>query len=268
MTVWHWVTTSIALAALLLSGATLLWYIPMEPQRVEPSHEQNRNIGEERESLSSLRRQIRRLSVEVDGLRRQVNRQSRSASTNNVADIDKRNSPETAQSNELADVVAERVEAKLADRVTKIASRRRTPRGEWIAPIDELSEALKLDSNQIQRVTDVFDAARDRTFELLNTPRADGGSLVNDLADDIKGGMSGPAATQRFVKRIFTETMPDGETKYLDRLIELRGSVFADLAQTLTDEQNRSLENLQIDPLRVETGYDPIKAYVEQAVDR
>lgn len=213
-----------------------------------------------------LERSVQRLTRRVDNLQRRLARFEQDAKSVSTKTHDRDGSSITALDDALEKAVAKRIEANVSERLDKIASRRRTPRGEWIAPIDELADELKLDETQADSARRIFDAARDQTFELFKTERADGGSLVDDLAQDIREGMPPPEATKRFIRRIFSETIPGTETKYLDRLIALRGDVFGDLSETLSGSQVETLDTLNIDPLRVETGYDPIREYVEKVV--
>ena len=213
-----------------------------------------------------LERSVQRLTRRVDNLQRRLARFEQNAKSPSTQTQASDGASQTASNDALEKAVAKRIEANVSERLDKIASRRRTPRGEWIAPIDELADELKLDAAQADSARRIFDAARDQTFELFKTERADGGSLVDDLAQDIREGMPPPEATKRFIRRIFSERIPGTETKYLDRLIELRGDVFGDLSETLSGSQVETLDTLNIDPLRVETGYDPIREYVEKAV--
>lgn len=213
-----------------------------------------------------LTRSMQRLARRVESLERRLARFEQDAKLALTQPQANDGLPRTASVDALEKAVTKRIEANVSERLDKIASRRRTPRGEWIAPMDELADELKLDQAQTDSARRIFDAARDQTFELFKTERADGGSLVDDLAQDIGEGVPPPEATKRFIRRIFSETIPGTETKYLDRLIELRGDVFGDLSETLNSSQLETLDTLKIDPLRVDTGYDPIRAYVERTV--
>ena len=215
--------------------------------------------------LKKLRQQVRRLNQRVNRLEQRFEDRTEKPKDSSPSAKEK-NVNATALAHHLESVVLDRVEAKLNKRIDTVATRRRTPQGEWIAPHSELSEELDLTEDQRRRTEEIFNSAHDEIFDLLKTEQIDGSSLVDDLATDIINGVSDDVATERFIQRIFTETIPGTETKYLERLIELRSTVFADLSQELSGSQNAALETLKIDPLRVQTGYDPIKKYVEQAV--
>ena len=215
--------------------------------------------------LKRVKQQIRRLNRRIDSLQLQIEDQRQLLAATSKDDK-QLSDTQIELTQRLENSVSERIEAKLTKRLDKVATRKRTPQGEWIAPHDELAEELQLEDSQRRRTERIFNDAHDVMFELFRSEQSDGGSLVDDLASDLIAGKPNVEATQRFMKRIFTETIPGTETKYLERLIELRSTVFSELSDELNSLQRARLETLKIDPLRVQTGYDPIKKYVEQAI--
>jgi hypothetical protein len=166
----------------------------------------------------------------------------------------------------LEDAIASRIEAKLGERMEKLANRERNGQGEWKAPIDELAGELGLNDDQKQSATQIFNEARDETFVLLRTQRLDGGSLLDDFAAALKNGGDAPGATRQFFQRIFTEKVPGTDRTFLNDLISLRTDVQTALSNELEEGQMKKLGSLRVDLLDVKTGHDPIKDYIEARV--
>ena len=162
--------------------------------------------------------------------------------------------------------VVDRVEEALEAKVSEIVTRPRTGQGEWIAPVDELSELLSLSPEASERVTQVFNTAHDASFELLSKTRDDGGSMLDDLVGDLRE-LGQPRGFQRWLGRLGQTEVPDGEGTYAQAYGALRGDVLSSLSTALTDEQMRRFEDSKVAPLRVNTGHDPVRRYVESALE-
>ena len=264
-----WLVVATSALALVLSVYTVLEVQGRTDEGTDVSSGDSASSRPNSKTINALQRDVRQLRMELNRLKRQLDAVNRNISVIERAGT-KHQSVNALVKEEnaevLEDVVVDRVQARLEKKMDKIAARRRTPRGEWIAPMDELSEALSLDTRQAAKAQQIFDDARDQTFDLFKIEQADGGSMVDDVVSDLKSGMPQHEAWGRFMKRIFSDTIPGTEDTYLSRLIELRGSVFSDLGANLSDAQVSTLEGLKIDPLRVETGHDPIRQYVEEAL--
>ena len=167
---------------------------------------------------------------------------------------------------DLERVITEKVEAQVGQQLERLNQRKRNQSGEWEPPMAELAEELGLDEAQNEAVTSVFDGARDEVFALLSRRREDGGTLADDLAMDLKSRGDPGESMKRFFGRIVNETAPGSERSYLGELINLRGQVYDALEGELTQDQMAKLKTLRIDPLRVGTGYDPMKDYVEAKI--
>lgn len=161
--------------------------------------------------------------------------------------------------------VVGRVEQALEAKVSEIVTRPRTGQGEWIAPVAELSELLNLSPETSERVTQVFNTAHDASFELLSKPREDGSSMLDDLVGDLQE-LGHPRGFQRWLGRLGQTEVPDGEGTYAQAYGSLRSTVLDRLQTTLTDEQMRRFEDAKVAPLRVDTGHDPVRDYVEAAL--
>jgi hypothetical protein len=174
----------------------------------------------------------------------------------------------TPETRPLDELVAERVEKKVAEKLDSMASRdrQRGDDGKWKAPLDELSKELKLTETQSADAKRIFDGCRDASFTLLKTQRLDGGCLLDDFVAALKGGVDPEEAGKQLFKRIFTEKVPGTDTTYVAEYIDMEQGAREALAQKLDAAQMKRLRNLHVDLLEVQTGYDPIGDYVRAKV--
>jgi hypothetical protein len=161
----------------------------------------------------------------------------------------------------LEDVLAERVEKKVAEKMDALAARdrERGEDGKWKAPIDDLAKEIGLSDAQKAEAKRVFEHSRDEVFALVRTMRLDGGTLLDDYAGALKGGAD---ATRHFFQRILTERVPGGDQTYLAEFIAIGQDVEDQLGRQLDKDQMRKLKSLRVDLLDVKTGYDPVGDYV------
>jgi hypothetical protein len=164
----------------------------------------------------------------------------------------------------LEDVVAERVEKKVAEKMEEIAAREkdRGDDGKWKPPMDDLAKELKLTDAQKAEAAKIFDSSRDQAFVLLKTQRLDGGSLLDDFAAALKSGGDAEESTKQFFQRIFNEKVPGSDQTYLAEFIALHQDVHQRLSRQLGKDQIKRLDALRVDLLDVKTGYDPVGDYI------
>jgi hypothetical protein len=161
--------------------------------------------------------------------------------------------------------VVRRVEQQLETRISEVVTRPRTHQGEWIAPLNELAQMLALSPEATERLTHVFNEAHQASFELLSKVREDGSTMLDDLVDDLRT-LGPPRGFQRWLGRLDQSQVPGGEGTYAQAYGEIRVDVLSSLKTSLTDEQMRRFEVSKVAPLRVNTGYDPVRDYVEAAL--
>jgi len=164
----------------------------------------------------------------------------------------------------LDELVADRVEKKVSEKLDTMAARDRERGGDgkWKAPIDDLTKELKLTETQKADATRVFNAARDASFTLLKTQRLDGGCMLDDLVAALKSGVDQEEAGRQFFKRIFTEKVPGTDTTYVAEYIDMEQGTSDALAQKLDAAQMKRLKSLHVNLLEVQTGYDPVGDYI------
>ena len=163
--------------------------------------------------------------------------------------------------------VVERLESKLKERMDKVSKRHRNKHGEWSPKMSELKDELKLTEKQQTSAKNIFDSGKDEMLSLFQTQQEDGGSLLDDFVADLQDGITPALAYKTFEERIWEENIPGSDKTYLAEIIEIRNNMFADLKGEFDDGQYSNLETLKVDPLGVQTGYDPVKEYVEAQLE-
>jgi hypothetical protein len=168
----------------------------------------------------------------------------------------------------LEDVVAERVEKKVAEKLDAMAARdrERGEDGKWKAPLDDLAQELKLTDAQKAEAKRIFEHSRDEAFTLLKTQRLDGGSILDDYAAALKSGADPTETTKQLFSRIFTERVPGSDRTYLAEFVTMHQNVEEQLGGKLDAGQMKRLRALHVDLLDVKTGYDPVGDYVRAKV--
>jgi hypothetical protein len=161
------------------------------------------------------------------------------------------------------DELAARLEKRMGEQMERLSARQRNrdEKGNWKPPMSDLARELELDEQQAQDVTRVIDAGRDRAFLIIQTPRDDGTTLLEEFAEDLKQGDQG-AATMRFFGRLANEKIPGSDSTYMARLGELNGEIDRELGEVMSAEQHKRMHELQVELLEVKTGYDPFGAFV------
>jgi hypothetical protein len=164
----------------------------------------------------------------------------------------------------LEELVADRVERKVSEKLDAMASRdrERGEDGKWKAPLDDLSQELKLTDAQKADAKRIFEHSRDEAFTLLKTQRLDGGSILDDYAAALKSGADATETTKQLFNRIISEHVPGSDQTYLSEFIAMHQSVQEALAAKLDAGQMKRLNALRVDLLDVKTGYDPVGDYV------
>ena len=229
-----------------------------------PETETDRAVSEEATllAIAELRTEIAQLEQQID-LRFSA-LEGRFASASSIAIGGEWGAAARDQETQaLAAAVAENVQGQLDAKLERLASRQRNRNmgGEWKAPIDELAEELGLSEVQTDTAIEIFDEARDEVFDLLKASREDGGSLLDDLVTSLRNGDPNPFPD--WVGRIFTDKIPGKEKSYLAEMIAMSSDVKNNLSQHFSEEQMQKFGTLNVAVLEVETGYDPVAAYVE-----
>jgi len=162
--------------------------------------------------------------------------------------------------------VAARLERAVEAKMEMLAARQRN-RGEdgrWKPPIGELARELGLDDPQQRKLDAVFRSARDEVFAILGTERPDGTSLLDDFAHELKETEDYGKTVGWFFGRLVKERVPGTQQTYLAASIELSERVQAQAQAHLDERQRTRFQELQLDVLEVNTGYDPVGDYIKE----
>ncbi len=233
--------------------------------RISDLEEQLAESNRQNKEFESLKSEVARLSSRIDrriGAFEQRPR-ARAADTDAAAAVAGTAAIDASAAAKLEEALAERLEKTLDKKMDQFAARsqNRGADGKWKPQMDALSTELELDVGQSAEATRIFDAAKDEVYVLLKTVRLDGGSLLDDFAEDLRDGDPGEA-TKTFFSRIFTEKLPGTDRTYLTEVMEITEEVNGALGEHLTEAQMGKLQRLNVDVLDVKTGYDPIGDYI------
>ncbi|MEE2787511.1 MAG: hypothetical protein VX589_09245 [Myxococcota bacterium] len=268
--------------SLLATNFALLAYIAIklpDPTEVNQPNPNTKDMDVKHTALMSalddVRRDVKAVSNRLDdrikGLETRLANQGRisrsrlSAGKQGRPDF-KEAETEVPATASIASQVVQQVEERLEAKLERLASRRahRNAGGQWKASMNELAQALDLDDQTAEMAYGVFNAARDDAFALLQQPRQDGRTLLDDLVDDIRRGETQPE--KQLMKRLFSQTVPGTKTTYMAKMISISENVSADLTDHLSEAQMNKLKSLNVALLEVDTGYDPVGDYVRRAL--
>jgi len=267
----------VALCSLSL-GATVWLVASQSQQRTADDRvaelEKKLDVAEKRaDAAESLRAEVREMKERLD--RRLADAEpraasTRAASTSSTMRGEARNDAATppADAKPIEELVAERVEKKIAEKMDAMAARdkERGDDGKWKAPFDELSAELKLTDAQKPQVKKIFDSVRDDAFVLLKTQRLDGGCLLDDYAAALKQGGDFAESTKQLYGRLVAEKVPGTDRTYFAEFVGINQDCEERLGRSLDKDQMKRLKSLRVDLLDVRTGYDPVGDYVRAKV--
>ena len=159
--------------------------------------------------------------------------------------------------------IDELVDQKLSERIVE---RRQTMAGRRRPTVEKLGEYLGLSAGQQQRVAAAIDRAKDDVWEVLNTRRNDGRSLIDDLSETLNSPLAPAAKKKQLLSKLFKEGPPDSEDSYFTEIMEIRSGALDDFYGALTADQHKKFKGMGIDPFGVQTGYSPFRDEVWKAV--
>lgn len=158
--------------------------------------------------------------------------------------------PETLK--ELQGVVKDQVKEEMS-------KLKRKKKGEDIS-IKYLADELKLDPYAQERATLYYNECKDRGLELLTAPREDGGNFMDDFA---RAELTGEGGKEVW-GRLFSDRIPGTDQTYFQRLVEISEETTQNIRTLLTQEQMENYGSYEVDPFKVNTGYDPFENYIQE----
>ena len=273
-----WINLSKLVLVSLVSGGFVYWL-----GRGNPPSEKNdapsglvkiddTRIDELEAEVRSLNRQLEQMNGQIDrrlnGLERRV-KLIKKAGTRVGLKSDKRDHMPAAegQSAGLSDELVQRVEQTVDEKIKQFKQKKSELNwaGQWKAPLAKLAEKLELTEDEANAANDVFNAGKEEALALLKRQRADGGSLIDDLVDDIRAGEKQPV--KKLFKRIFTEKVPGEDTTYMAAFGALSDKVKAEFGEQLSPSHLETLNSLNVAVLEVNTGHDPTREYVRSRLE-
>ncbi|MDP6958278.1 MAG: hypothetical protein QF645_05630 [Planctomycetota bacterium] len=158
--------------------------------------------------------------------------------------------PETLK--ELQGVVKDQVKEEMS-------KLKRKKKGEDIS-MKYLADELKLDTYAQERATLYYNECKDRGLELLCSPRADGGNFMDDFA---RAELTGEGGKEVW-GRLFSDRIPGTDQTYFQRLVEISEETTQNIRTLFTQEQMDNYGSYEVDPFKVNTGYDPFENYIQE----
>ncbi len=148
----------------------------------------------------------------------------------------------------------------------KIAELPQGKGGEWKPTIGEFQTAFNLSAEQTDQAEQIFDTAKQESFNLLATRRPDGTSKVDDLVAAFTSSDDPEGAVKKFFVSLFQEKIPGREETYIVEILRIKANADSSLRTIFTDEQATTLSRVNLDHLGVKTAYDPFGEYVQEAM--
>ena len=139
----------------------------------------------------------------------------------------------------------------------------RMPSGEWVPKLDDLATELALSETQKQAALIACNAFKDDITATLKLDLGEGSSMLDLLATDIAGGTSFAEATKRHTARL-NDTVPGSTRTFLKEHAIIKEKVILKLSESLNEEQMKRARELNIEWRFVDTGYNPVQAYLRQ----
>lgn len=123
-----------------------------------------------------------------------------------------------------------------------------------------LAKELELDTYTQERLSLFYNECKDRGLALLSAPREDGGNFMDDFIQAETSGTGG----KEVWGRLFSDRVPGTDQTYFQRLMEIGAETTRNIETLLTPEQIEGYGTYDIDPFKVNTGYDPFEEYGRQ----
>jgi hypothetical protein len=137
----------------------------------------------------------------------------------------------------------------------------RTPEGP--PTLEDVGRELALSAEQRDRVAKISDGLKQEVFDLMRLPRADGGSLADEL---LKARAAGDAAAWKsLMERAAAEKIPGTTMTYLEGKRAARDRASVRLLEELGEEYFARFRGLKADLELLETGFDPWRAALDAA---
>ncbi len=162
--------------------------------------------------------------------------------------------------------LAEVIDRKLDERLAKGEEKDESilEQQESKPSVSELSKAVEMTPEQEDATVRVLNEGKRLSFEILNTPRADGSSMAGDLVTALKNSKDQREAVGAWFQRIMTETIPGRSETYLNEIMKIQTATWEGLGGALEEKQVTKLKRMGLEILEVKTGYEPFEELLSQ----
>jgi hypothetical protein len=235
-------------------------------------------IASMRTSMSQLRDRLDRVEsrqrdlaakAEVEAVEERVAKTETAAAEAKKAAVEAKSMPRSAAAppgesgpGVSPDEIAEMIDKKVDEKVK--AKGEDNGFGGKKRPLADVAKELEL-SHEVQvAMAAEVNKAKQESFEILKTPRDDGGNLVDDILGALKSDKPQENMQAQFM-RIFKENVPGSSETYLAVVMKISDNVLKRFENILTPEQLTKFKHTGVGPLDLETGFDPFADYMKNA---
>lgn len=159
---------------------------------------------------------------------------------------------------QIEDLVEQKVDEKLAGQ-GKIARPR-------YKSIDVLAQDLDLNQYQKQKTGEIFNQAKFEAFEVVNQPREDGTSIVEELRDTVLSSSHPHKDGMKVLMKLMVENVPGTDETYFSRLAKIREDAVDEAGENMSPEQVAKLKTMNVNAYAVDTGYNPLMDFFKDAM--
>jgi polyhydroxyalkanoate synthesis regulator phasin len=131
-------------------------------------------------------------------------------------------------------------------------------------PLQTIAANLQLDAATQAAMAEKINEAKQEAFDLLKLTRTDGSNLVDELVTAMTSGENAQEATSKVFMKLFTEKIPGRDETYFAGILKIQESAHQELKKVLTPDLYMKYKHTAVEPLDVETGFDPWAEYLKQ----
>ena len=219
--------------------------------------------------FGELREKVTEVSTGLDILRTQVSalKQSEKANRFQISGLEERLRNMPASAGGSAGVRREDIEEIVEEKI-----KNRRPLGKE-PPLSAVAARLDLEKTTRDEMERILRKKKSDLMSVLQTPRPDGTSLLDEFADELIGVMASGEPTEeegkkvflKFFQRIASEKLPGTDKTYLSEVLRLRQETLDAFKHALSEEQYNNYEALAIpDPLEIKIPNEPMEVYLQQ----
>ncbi len=264
-----WMPTGVAvLAAVVLVQLLLLSRVWCTSGRLddrmaamEASVEDLEGTEELVEAMVAMQEDLEELEDELDELRASTiasSGQLNKLDTKIDEDVGDLSSTLSGMFPQIEDLVEQKVSEKLAG-TPKVARPR-------YKSMDSLAQDLGLNQFQKQKTGEIFNQAKYEAFEVVNLPREDGTSVVQELRDTVMSSSQPHKDGMKVLMKLMVENVPGTDETYFSRLSKIREDAVDEAGETMSEEQAAKLKSMNVNAYAVDTGYNPLMDFFKDAL--